>query len=456
MFYNYLRTLVSFLAIVGILSEGFTDLCNIDNCYNVTNLDLADQYQYFDPVTDSKQTYTRLVSFRGSTSNCSVTFASNTSNGATKLEIKWLISRNSIDITSLLTGVVNGAEFPVDITDRFKIKGNFKDTEQFETQLIPKTNETFLKVLIYDQGNNGIIREKTMNYAQKLNAATRNLAQRMVRGLPVNNNTVIRSLKTEHCEGDLTIRLCPCVEPAVSLKRQGTNLTCQGGSIDEIIELLWFKDNQVLVSGTEEQNENRQERLKLHQSSTLTNITETNRSIFYTCKVTTGRNKTTKRNIMIPAFDLPYSASAEGGVGDNKNINSQEHIAYIIFFVVCAVLVTLVISTCVVLWLTNKRKLEQEETRTLEQATSPVFQGEIPLPPDCENHETLLLYQSLDDLLQLLDSVAYPRTPGVPGNNGTTLGNRDEAEPIYDRLDTRLMTVNRGGRIEGIYRMGYV
>lgn len=450
-----MRTLVSFLAIVGILSEGFTDLCNIDNCYNVTNLDLADQYQYFDPVTDSNQTYTRLVSFRGSTSNCSVTFAAKTWNGATNLKIRWLISQNSIGIISLLTGVVNGAEFPVDITDDFRIKGNFKDTEQFETQLIPKTNETFLKVLIYDQDNNGIIREETLNYAKKLNTATRNLAQRMVRGLPVNNNTVIRSLKTEHCEGDLTIRLCPCVEPAVSLKRQGTNLTCQGGSIDEIVELLWFKDNQVLVSGTEEQHENRRERLKLHQSSTLTNITETNRSIFYTCKVTTGRNKTTKRNIMIPAFNLPFSASTEEGVGENKTRNSQEHIAYIIFFVVCAVLVTLVISTCVVLWLTNKRKLEQEEARTLEQATSPGFQGEMPpLPPDCENHETLLLYQSLDDLLQLLDSVAYP--PGVSGNNGATLGNRDEAEPIYDRLDTRLMTVNRGGRIEGIYRMGYV
>ena len=440
---NFSR-IFEFALAVGFLSTAFANLCNLNNCYNLTNIELAGQSQYFDPINDSNENYTRIIGFGGLTSNCQVTFTAKTSIGSTRLEIQWIISQSYVEISSQMIGIVESMEYPVDVIDRLRISVDFNKSKLFETQLIPQANRTFLRILVHDAHTKQIIRDENLNYVKTFDLQKRDRAQRMVIGLPVNGNSMIRFLETKHCEGQLTIRLCPCVEPAVSLERQGSNLTCQGGSIDEISELLWLKNDQVVSIDDEPK---RGKRYKLLETSTITNVTESKSPTIYTCSVKTGRNRTTKRSITIPAFSDGNNAG--DGVGDTVfNKESQEHIAYIIFFVVCAVLVTLVVSTCFVLHLTNMRKSHEDAIQ--EPEVEVISQEEKPMMPT-RTETNDLLYQSLDDLLQLLNSVAYNRPGEQIDERKARLG--AGRENIYDRLDPRLMTVNRGGRIESTSRL---
>lgn len=431
-----------FALVIGFVAEGLANLCNLNNCYNFTNIELAGQSQYLDPTNDSNENYTRIIGFGGLTSNCQVTFTAKTSLGSTKLEIRWRVSPTYVEISSKLIGTVQDIEYPVDVIDRVRIYREYKESKLFDTQLIPQANRTFLRVLIYDADTKQIIQDEYLSYVQDFDLKKRELAQRMLRGLPVNGSPMIRFLDTEHCEGKLKIRLCPCVEPAVSLKRHGSNLTCQGGSIDNISELLWLKNDNVV---TLDDRPNRDKRYKLLESSTITNVTESGSPTVYTCLVKTGRNRTTKRSITIPAFS---NESVLGdGVVDTRSNNvqrSQEHVAYVIFFLVFAILVTLVGSACVMLYLGNGRKEVENVAHEPYIVDVPSIEERTVMPTPTDTND--LLYQSLDDLLQLLNSVAYNRPREHTEERRARMGSG--RENIYDRLDPKLMTVNRGGRIE--------
>ena len=282
------------------------------------------------------------------------------------------------------------------------------------------------------------------------------------------SENIYRNLAATGCGDVLTLSLCPCAEPVITeldWNNETSVLKCSAVSIEgnENMAITWTENgNPVQDNRTETSSI-----IDLMKTSMLLNVTSTVELKDYTCTVTLGSGSDTlnvTRTKRIPA--LPPNDGKEDAVKDEEE-GAQAFLTIIILVIVGGLVVITLICVGILKLVRNYSNKDPEPfvndvvepTRDVSSEEQPIILVVLPdSEPELEiesNYHDL----ELEELLNAVDSrepesyeddnVPVYAQVARPGKQ------RDDEDNIYNKLDPKLMTVNRGDPDRwGTYRPG--
>ncbi|KAL5255640.1 hypothetical protein ACHWQZ_G011021 [Mnemiopsis leidyi] len=437
------------VCVVLLASPVFTSICNLDKCFNISSSELKSGVELEEIAKDDfSLTSIRVVVLTGQVQdNCSISLmcTSDFVNWKTELSMEFINLNPNIQLE-----FINPNEkkiLLVNATIPWQNASVSHKNTAIDIGLQFKLSDTVF-AYYYSQD----LKKSECSYIEVVNS--RYDYKSILKGEHGSEEIINRYLSTADCGEELMISLCPCSEPVITelvWKEDENTLHCTAASIEgrDNIFISWTENdtsvhNNITEKSTEESRE-------LTKTSILHNVTslEMARDITCTVSMQANKNRASTRTITIPAHSKEPDGEASEGQDENDS-NSQAFLTILIIILVVSVVAVAVFcfgAVKLVQRYKDKRAQEPQRLDAVEPtAGNSVDDGQI-IQPYAENGGSGTQIESnYHDLEELLDAVEprVVRTDEVPLYTQVNIKKPVEQENIYNRLDPKLMTVNRG------------
>ena len=423
--------------------------CNLKNCYNISSSELGSvgfelgAIESFDLKTVNTVVLNGLVE-----ENCSLSLkcTSNIESDATnfrlefvKMQAKLLLTHTRFRLLTLVNSTITDLTSSYDAVVTIGIQFRLEET-----------------VFAYYYTDDYERRESNYESLSVTDSDTRykKPSTRLLKGKEYDDlsEKIYRNLSATRCGDELMLSLCPCSEPVITeleWNNETSVLNCSAVSIEgnENMAITWTENGDFV-------QDNRTETSSigdLMKTSMLHNVTATEELKDYTCTVTLGSDSDTlnvTRTKRIQAL-----APEEDAVKDEEE-GSQAFLTIIILVIVGGLVVITLI--CVGILKLVRRCSNKDPEPFVNDAVEPtrdVSSEEQPIIPVVlpDSEPELEIESNYHDLEELLNAVNSREPESYEDDNVPVYAQvarpgkqRDDEDNIYNKLDPKLMTVNRG------------
>ena len=216
-------------------------ICDLRSCRSLTNSDLQNGWDLSGETNDFDLSTIRFVEFTGSLrEECSISFKSNNSDGDRLANINVTMGSSSVNISSsYLEERVNKNKTYIVIEEH---NFNMDKDIDFTLEYLDQSDDYFLKVYSdYNAKHNfsyGDLHDLQLNtFGRLLDDSIKEYVD-------------TRLIRSEGCNNDLSIYLCPCKNPVKeSIQLSGTDLTCTVVSLNNVT--IEWRNNIYIQSDTQ-------------------------------------------------------------------------------------------------------------------------------------------------------------------------------------------------------------